>query len=89
MLKIPESTYLWFSFFPLVGLGKFGGLAKLYFDEPPSDRSDATIKMEYHGLGKNNFYSGSVFIPKEGGNEEDDGWIVAFVHNEETNMFLK
>ncbi|KAI4380900.1 hypothetical protein MLD38_007037 [Melastoma candidum] len=67
------------------GMAKYGGLAKLCFDEPPSDqtsggRRDSTIKMEYHDLGENCFCSGSVFVPREGGNEKDDGWIIAFVH---------
>ncbi|GMN39973.1 hypothetical protein TIFTF001_009195 [Ficus carica] len=29
--------------------------------------------------------SSAAFVPKEGGLEEDDGWIVTFVHNEDTN----
>jgi len=33
---------------------------------------------------KNTFCSGAAFVPREGGVEEDDGWIIAFVHNEDT-----
>lgn len=35
---------------------------------------------------KNTFCTGAVFVPKEGGTEEDDGWIITFVHNEDTNI---
>ncbi|KAI9161521.1 hypothetical protein LWI28_018256 [Acer negundo] len=31
-------------------------------------------------------YHGTVFAGKPGGSEEDDGWLVSFVHNEETNV---
>ncbi|KAI4380905.1 hypothetical protein MLD38_007041 [Melastoma candidum] len=69
------------------GVAKYSGLAKLCFDEPPSGgRCDSTIKMEYHDIGENCFCSGSVFVPREGGNEEDDGWVIAFVHSEETDV---
>ncbi|KAL3746754.1 hypothetical protein ACJRO7_015656 [Eucalyptus globulus] len=50
------------------GIVKYGGLAKLYFDKP-----------------QNSFCSGTVFIAKDGsaeGEDEDDGWIATFVHNE-------
>ena len=30
------------------------------------------------------FCSGAAFVPKQGGLEEDDGWIVTFVHSEDT-----
>lgn len=46
------------------------------------------IKVEYHKFEENNFCSGSVFVARHGGKgmEEDDGWIVTFVHNEETDV---
>lgn len=44
------------------------------------------IKVEYHRFEENNFCSGSAFVPKQGGVEEDDGWIISFVHNEDTNI---
>lgn len=34
---------------------------------------------------KNTFCNGSTFVPRDGGVEEDDGWIITFVHNEDTN----
>ena len=32
------------------------------------------------------FCTGATFVPKQGGLEEDDGWIITFVHNEDTNI---
>lgn len=33
----------------------------------------------------NTFCTGAAFAPKHGGVEEDDGWIITFVHNEDSN----
>lgn len=35
---------------------------------------------------RNTFCTGSAFVAKQGGVEEDDGWIITFVHNEDTNI---
>ncbi|OMO91085.1 Carotenoid oxygenase [Corchorus olitorius] len=71
------------------GMAKYGGLAKLSFDEPNTSISmqqeEGLIKEEYHMLEENTFCTGATFVPKEGGSEEDDGWIITFVHNEDTN----
>lgn len=37
-------------------------------------------------FGKNTFGTGAAFVPKEGGAEEDDGWVITFAHNEDTNI---
>ena len=37
-------------------------------------------------LKENTFCTGASFVPKEGGIEEDDGWIITFVHNEDTKI---
>ncbi|KAK9274380.1 hypothetical protein L1049_019194 [Liquidambar formosana] len=74
------------------GMAKYGGLAKLYFDEPHpwqsmmEEKCGQQIKVEYHKFAENNFCSGSIFVKKHGSVDEDDGWIVSFVHNEETNV---
>ncbi|KAF6152225.1 hypothetical protein GIB67_005879 [Kingdonia uniflora] len=47
---------------------------------------DGLVKVEYHNFDENTFCSGAVFVPKDGSSEEDDGWVVSFVHNEETNI---
>ncbi|CAK7353224.1 unnamed protein product [Dovyalis caffra] len=70
------------------GMPKFGGLAKLYFDEYESkerEEREGQIKVEYHEFEGNTFGTGAAFVPKEGGLEEDDGWIITFVHDEDTN----
>ncbi|KAI4354022.1 hypothetical protein L6164_002923 [Bauhinia variegata] len=78
--------------FGYLGTPIYGGLAKLYFEESCSNSStgkkqvEELIKVEYHMFEKNVFCSGSTFVPKEGGLEEDDGWIVSFVHNEDTGI---
>ncbi|GMJ07667.1 carotenoid cleavage dioxygenase 1, CAROTENOID CLEAVAGE DIOXYGENASE 1 [Hibiscus trionum] len=72
------------------GMVKYGGLAKLYFGEQNPESSlredEGLIKVEYHMLEKNTFCSGAVFVPKDKGVEEDDGWVITFVHNEDTNI---
>jgi len=35
---------------------------------------------------KNTFCSGASFVPKPGGIDEDDGWIITFTHNENENI---
>ncbi|KAG9449183.1 hypothetical protein H6P81_009148 [Aristolochia fimbriata] len=76
------------------GLPKYGKVAKLYFDQKdkriPELREkgwEDVVKVEYHHLGESEFCSGAVFVGKHGAAvEEDDGWIVSFVHNEETDL---
>ncbi|XP_061367388.1 carotenoid 9,10(9',10')-cleavage dioxygenase 1-like [Gastrolobium bilobum] len=72
---------------------KYGGLAKLYFEESRAEFSmtdkkqpEESMRVEYHMFEKNTFCSGAAFVPKDGGLEEDDGWIITFVHNEDTNI---
>ncbi|KAI9152784.1 hypothetical protein LWI28_001114 [Acer negundo] len=65
------------------GMPKFGGLAKLYLEEPAD--TEGLIKMEYHKFEENVFFTGSAFVSKGKHFEEDDGWTVTFVHNEDTD----
>ncbi|KAL7161404.1 hypothetical protein ACSBR2_041962 [Camellia fascicularis] len=75
----------------ICGKTKYGSLAKLYFEESDSFDSSVKghfgnpIKMEHHKFAKNNFCTGSAFVSKLGASKEDDGWIVAFVHDEDTD----
>ncbi|KAF8400856.1 hypothetical protein HHK36_014159 [Tetracentron sinense] len=48
--------------------------------------SEELIKVENHNFKENHFCSGAVFVSKDGGYEEDDGYIVSFVHDEDTNV---
>ncbi|MFQ6657755.1 hypothetical protein Gotur_027298 [Gossypium turneri] len=74
------------------GMAKYGGLAKLYFGEQnpgfslKGNEVEGLTKVEYHMFEKNTFGTGAAFVPKQGGVEEDDGWVVTFVHNEDTNI---
>ncbi|KAK4836842.1 hypothetical protein QYF36_000614 [Acer negundo] len=68
------------------GYAKYGGLAKLYLDEPHRPEPLEVIEVGYHKFAENRFCSGTVFAGKPGGSEEDGGWLVSFVHNEETNI---
>eukprot|EP00258_Populus_trichocarpa_P043518 XP_024459537.1 carotenoid 9,10(9',10')-cleavage dioxygenase 1 [Populus trichocarpa] len=75
------------------GMAKYGGLAKLHFEEPDTDQTNSKdgqyeelIKVDYHKFEQNTFCTGAAFVPKPGSHEEDDGWIITFVHNEDTNM---
>ncbi|KAI3468214.1 hypothetical protein Pfo_024877 [Paulownia fortunei] len=43
------------------------------------------IKVEYHKFAENTFCSGAAFVAKSGKAEEDDGWIITYVHNEDSN----
>ncbi|KAH1067397.1 hypothetical protein J1N35_032384 [Gossypium stocksii] len=69
---------------PASGMGRFGGLAKVYFEE--ENNEEVSIKVDYHMFEKNTYCSGAAFVPKEGGAEEDDGWIITFVHHEDTSI---
>ncbi|OAY54225.1 carotenoid 9,10(9',10')-cleavage dioxygenase 1 [Manihot esculenta] len=75
------------------GVTKFGRLAKLCFEEgqrstvPEGEKTcGGQIKVEYHKLEENVFCTGAAFVPKSGGDEEDDGFIVTHVHNEMSNV---
>lgn len=35
---------------------------------------------------KNVFCTGATFVSKSDGVEEDDGWMVTFIHNEDTDI---
>lgn len=52
--------------------------------EKEKEKAEEGVRVECHMFDKNTFCSGAAFVPREGGVEEDDGWIIAFVHNEDT-----
>lgn len=69
------------------GMPKYGGLAKVYFEELSADKdNEDMIKVEYHNFPKNTYCTGSTFLPKIGGIEEDDGFIITYVHDETNNI---
>ncbi|BBN07128.1 hypothetical protein MPTK1_4g01260 [Marchantia polymorpha subsp. ruderalis] len=61
-----------------VGYPKYGRLVKVHVSE--DERAD------FHEVGENTFTSEPVFVPRPGSTIEDDGWIVTYVHNEETHQ---
>ncbi|XP_047965722.1 carotenoid 9,10(9',10')-cleavage dioxygenase 1-like [Salvia hispanica] len=67
----------------MAGTPKYGGLAKLHLQE--REQCDGQIKVEHHKLPRNTFCTGAAFVAKRGGVDEDDGWIIAYVHNEDRN----
>ncbi|GMY17585.1 carotenoid 9,10(9',10')-cleavage dioxygenase 1 [Fagus crenata] len=77
------------------GSVKYGGIAKLHFEETDTRfslrerHSEEQIKVQYHMFEESTFCTGATFVVKEGGLEEDDGWIITFVHNENNNAYLK
>ncbi|TVU12426.1 hypothetical protein EJB05_46070, partial [Eragrostis curvula] len=66
------------------GLFKYKMIAKLHFDEQDKENKQL-ILVEYHTLKEREFCSGVQFVAKENGIDEDDGWVVTYVHNEETD----
>lgn len=67
-------------------MAKYGGLGKLCFEELGEETNKDLIKIEYHAFPDKTFCSGAAFVSKIGGIEEDDGWIVTYVHSEYTNV---
>ncbi|KAB2629621.1 carotenoid 9-10-cleavage dioxygenase-like [Pyrus ussuriensis x Pyrus communis] len=63
--------------FPMIN-GAFSGRSEGQLEE--------AIKVETHMFEENSFCTGASFVPKQRGLEEDDGWIITFVHNEDTNI---
>ncbi|CAN6162337.1 unnamed protein product [Urochloa humidicola] len=66
---------------------KYGGFAKFFLDKGNNTEISGSshIRMQYHWHGKDQFCSGAAFVSRVGGSREDDGWIISFIHNEETN----
>ncbi|KAG6739401.1 hypothetical protein POTOM_056997 [Populus tomentosa] len=57
----------------------------LYLTFQQGGQSEELIKVEYHKSEQNTFCTGAALVPKQGSHEED-GWIITFVHNEDTSM---
>ncbi|CAN0922542.1 Carotenoid 9,10(9',10')-cleavage dioxygenase 1 [Linum grandiflorum] len=70
------------------GLPKFGSLAKLHFEE--KDNDDGFVRIKVHKFEDNTFCSGVTFVPKQGNEsgDEDDGWLLTFTHNEDTDTSM-
>ena len=44
------------------------------------------ISVEFHALQERQFYSGVQFVAKKNGRDEDDGWVITYVHDEGANI---
>nr|GEZ17935.1 carotenoid 9,10(9',10')-cleavage dioxygenase 1-like [Tanacetum cinerariifolium] len=65
------------------GMAQYGGLMKLHLDDTkPLDY----VVMEHHKFPKNTFCTGASFVAKPEGLDEDDGWVITFVHDEHLNI---
>ncbi|KAF0901550.1 hypothetical protein E2562_003528 [Oryza meyeriana var. granulata] len=68
-----------------IGLFKYKRIAKVHFDK--QDKENKQLKsVEYHVLQEKTFCSGVQFVAKENGIDEDDGWIITYVHDELANV---
>ncbi|XP_039142977.1 carotenoid 9,10(9',10')-cleavage dioxygenase 1-like [Dioscorea cayenensis subsp. rotundata] len=68
-----------------IGMFKYKMFAKLYFDEH-DEEINGNIKVEYHVMDDNHFCSGIEFVKKQDAIDEDDGWVVCYVHDENKNQ---
>lgn len=57
----------------------------LFMNHQGGKQNKDLIKTEYHRFPENTFCSGAAFLPKQGGHVEDDGWIITYTHNEDSN----
>jgi len=44
------------------------------------------ISVEFHALQERQFCSGVQFVAKKNGRDEDDGWVITYVHDEGANI---
>ncbi|PON67801.1 Carotenoid oxygenase [Parasponia andersonii] len=70
--QVVDPTFTWTS--SSKDMPKFCGLAKLHFEELDTRYSTTTGESE------------ELIVPEKGGLEEDCGWIITFVHKEDTNI---
>ncbi|TKY74555.1 Carotenoid 9,10(9',10')-cleavage dioxygenase [Spatholobus suberectus] len=63
-----------------------GNTREFFFSFLDKEQPEEPMRVECHMFENNTFCSGAAFVPRDGGLEEDDGWIIALVHNEDTNI---
>lgn len=47
--------------------------------------SELPVRMDFHAFGPGRFGGEPVFVPRPGGKDEDDGWVVTYVYDRNTN----
>lgn len=66
-----------------VGMPKYGKLVKLHLQDMILGES---VKKEFYDPGPNTYLSEPLFVPRPHSIDEDDGWIVTYVHDETSNI---
>lgn len=64
-------------FVPGTEMPLFDGIVKYDFEQD---------KREVHSYGEGRYGGEAVFVPRPGATEEDDGWLMGFVHDENTQI---
>lgn len=62
------------------GLPYIGAIAKFQI---PQSSTDPLLTPTFHNFKKGEFGGEAVFVARDGGEMEDDGWLVLLVHNVE------
>ncbi|GAQ83160.1 hypothetical protein KFL_001380020 [Klebsormidium nitens] len=65
------------------GMPLHTSIVKYYL--PDEKNAQVPIKMEFHNFGPDRFGSEPSFVPRDGATEEDDGWLVCFVYDRNTD----
>ncbi|KAK1313598.1 Carotenoid 9,10(9',10')-cleavage dioxygenase 1 [Acorus calamus] len=68
-----------------IGMSMYKQLAKIYFDEH-DEENKKIVKVECRVLEDNHFCSGVQFVERPGATDEDDGWVVCYIHDEKSNV---
>ncbi|KAL0323822.1 UNVERIFIED_CONTAM: Carotenoid 9,10(9',10')-cleavage dioxygenase [Sesamum calycinum] len=73
---------------PDLGKDKFGWFSRGFKKgiNQNGEGAEEYRKIEYHMLPENTFCTGASFVAKQGAADEDDGWLITFVHNEDNNV---
>ncbi|GAQ81511.1 hypothetical protein KFL_000820180 [Klebsormidium nitens] len=62
----------------------YGGIGKFHIPANAKE-SELPVRMDLHTFGPGRFGGEPVFVPRPGGKDEDDGWLVTYVYDENTN----
>ncbi|OAE33836.1 hypothetical protein AXG93_3559s1020 [Marchantia polymorpha subsp. ruderalis] len=66
------------------GVPYFGEMSKIDFSS--CENGKGRLSIESHHFGPNRYGGEPVFVPKPGSTEEDDGWIITYVHDMNTGQ---
>lgn len=77
-------TISWYIYYTCLVLVSYNS-SRIHQNTQDGKQRDELIEVEHHKFPNNTFCSGAAFVAKRGGADEDDGWIIAYVHNEDSN----